>query len=244
MTRQTAQPLHDWRLNSSDREAYGIVTVMLDQLDLDPPYQRGTVWTADQRVALIRSWLMGIPVPGIILNNRDNDEWAHNEGSVYSDGQRENFLPTWAVVDGKQRIETALMWFTGKLFVPASWFPADRITLATNTADGPYVSYYGLTIVGRRFVHRAFHLPIIEAKLPDLRTEAELYLLINGGGTPQSNNDMARAAQIATPTACPSQCPDQRHEHGGPSCTETDAHVVHTDEYGHRWLTESVEMLS
>ena len=199
MTLQTSEPLREWRLSATNRAAHDLVTTMLDQIDMQPPYQRGAVWTTDQRVALIRSWIMSIPVPAVILNNRDNDEWTASEGSIYADGHRENFRPTWAVVDGKQRLETAVLWFTDVLYVPASWFPPERIQHVQHTADGPYVNYAGLTEVGRRFVGRSFQLPMMEAKLPDLRSEAELYLLINGGGTPHSGDDMTRAMQVAHP---------------------------------------------
>jgi len=39
-------------------------------------------------------------------------------------------------------------------------------------------------------------LPLIEVKLPDLRAEAELYLLVNGGGIMQTDEDMERAARV------------------------------------------------
>lgn len=219
MTLQTPEPLREWRLNATNREAYGLVTTMLDQIDMQPPYQRGAVWTTDQRIALIRSWIMGIPVPAIILNNRDNDEWTANEGSIYADGHRENFQPCWSVVDGKQRLET----------------------------------------VGRRFVGRSFHLPMVEAKLPNLRGEAELYLLINGGGTPHSDTDMLKARALAgvdmlqigalsdhVVLHCESRCPDPRHtESTAPQCVITTPHGWdHQDEYGHTWTTETVEVLT
>lgn len=197
MTFQTSEPLREWRLNATDREARGLVATMLTQIDMQPPYQRGTVWTLDQRIALIRSWIMGLPIPAIILNNRDNTEWTANEGSIYGDGHEESFLPTWAVVDGKQRLETALKWFTNSLFVPASWFPADWVQDTHDIGDGPYVNYDGLTEVARRFVGHSFRLPVVEAKLPDLRAEAELYLLINGGGTPHSDTDLLTARSLA-----------------------------------------------
>lgn len=45
---------------------------------VDAPYQRGPVWTTEQQVNLVRSWLLGPPHP---------DDRQHE----------------WAVVDGKQR---------------------------------------------------------------------------------------------------------------------------------------------
>ena len=62
--------------------------------------------------------------------------------------------------------------------------------------DGPYVTYLGLSLPGQRFMANNALLPLIEVKLPDLRAEAELYLLVNGGGIMQTDEDMERAARV------------------------------------------------
>lgn len=193
MTRQTTQPLPDYRLNASNRTARELAGTMASEMDLNPPYQRGSVWTEDQRVALVKSWIMGVPIPAIIINDRATSGWAEQMGeSVYEDNAK-----IWAVVDGKQRIETAIMWFSGDLAVPASWFPADRAETTVDTDDGPYVTYNGLTIRGQRLFGNNAMLAVVESRLPSLTAEAELYLLVNGGGTAQTEDDMARAAQVA-----------------------------------------------
>ena len=144
-SRQTEQPLPDYRLSASNKTAREVARNMVPLMDLNPPYQRGTV-CRDQRIALVKSWIMGVPVPAVTLNDRDTPRWAAEMGPLaYSDDAR-----TWAVVDGKQRIETAVAWFAGTLAVPTSWFPADQIVTATGTADGPYVTYPGLSLPGQR----------------------------------------------------------------------------------------------
>ena len=40
-------------------------------------------------------------------------------------------------------------------------------------------------------------LPLVESQLPNVQSEAALYVLVNGGGTVQSAEDMARAVQVA-----------------------------------------------
>jgi len=40
------------------------------QLLLDPPYQRGDVWGYKRQANLIRSILLGVPIPSIIINDR------------------------------------------------------------------------------------------------------------------------------------------------------------------------------
>jgi hypothetical protein len=195
MTRQTSAPLTDHRLSASNRTAREFVRTMHESgwLILDPPYQRGTVWTDDQRIALVRSWLTGIPVPGVIVNDRTNSAWIARHGRDIHATQ-----PFIAVVDGKQRIETAIAWFTGDLAVPASWFVSDDVETTIETDDGPYVTFFGLTLAAQRVLGNRAMLPLIETKVGSIEEEADLYLLVNGGGTPQTDADMANAAQYAT----------------------------------------------
>jgi hypothetical protein len=194
MTRQTDQPLLDYQLNTSSRSARDLARHMVPQMDLDPPYQRGAVWTLDQRIGLVKSWITGVPIPAVILNNRDNYGWTRTYGApVY----KQHPGQIWAVVDGKQRIETAVAWFTNELAVPASWFDRLDVARTADTEDGPYACYDMLTVRTQRMMGLHIQLPVIEAKLPSVQAEAELYLLVNGGGTGQTPEDMARAAEIA-----------------------------------------------
>lgn len=187
MTRQTTRPLEHMSLGATNRFAdFYIRNVETGEMTLDPPYQRGDVWTEDQRIALVRSWMCGVPVPAVVLNDRTSPWW---EG--------EKTGPAYAVIDGKQRIITAIAWLSGKLAVPASWFKPEFVETTEGTDDGPYVRFTGLTKLGQRFTESRTVLPCCDGKLPDLRTEAEVYLLINGGGTPQSDTDMTNAARVA-----------------------------------------------
>src|SRR5687768_6810827 len=65
------------------------------QLELSPPFQRQSVWSSRDREKLIDSIVSGYPVPSIFLYER-----AEGGRIVYD------------VIDGKQRIESILM-FTG-----------------------------------------------------------------------------------------------------------------------------------
>ncbi|HEX8630427.1 MAG TPA: DUF262 domain-containing protein [Catenuloplanes sp.] len=189
MTRQTTAPLTHLWTSSSDRYVEDHTNgIRRGSIVLDPPYQRGSVWTTDQQIALMRSWLMGVPVAAITLNNRMGREWHAGDPHART---------AYAVVDGRQRLETALAWEDGTLAVPASWLPPDWIHTTQDTDDGPYVHSSGLTEAGRRRVHSQMSLPCVVARLPDTEAEAELYLLVNGGGTPQSATDLANAARIA-----------------------------------------------
>lgn len=186
---QTAAPITGHSFDAHPRTAWALVALVDDgELVLDAPYQRGSVWTVDQRRALIRSFLLGIPVPSLVLNDRGNPDWraANGVDQVY------------AVVDGKQRIEAMLAWFRGELDVPASWFPAGQVESTHPTADGPYVSFDELTEPGRVYLKRGFTFPWAVAKVSTLAAEAEIFVLINGAGTAQSRDTMDAAAAIAS----------------------------------------------
>lgn len=69
------------------------------QLDLDPPYQRRSVWTRKDRQFFLDTVFRNYPSPAIFLHKEID----------------ENGRPTYHVVDGKQRIQTILMFVTDKI---------------------------------------------------------------------------------------------------------------------------------
>ena len=195
MTRQTTTPLVHTTLSATYRRAIDLVRLVeRHELDLQPAYQRGNVWTHDQRMALIRSWLLGIPTGVAILSDRENRNWAKTNGTTpLALGD-----PSWACIDGQQRITTASLWFKGEFGVPASWFEPKYIADAVSTDDGLYVGYTGLTVTGQRMVDSRALIQVAEAKTcASVADEAAIYLLVNGGGTPQTAADMANAARTA-----------------------------------------------
>lgn len=149
---------------------------------LSPPYQRGDVWTPVQRIALIRSLLLGVPVASIVLNRRgDNREWERNEGDPGD---------VWyACVDGKQRLTTLLMWMQGGFAIPSEWIDPEYLL----DPGQPVVRINGLTATGKRVLDRRFLIPVAEARLDSLAEEAEVYLLINSAGTAHTAADLDRA---------------------------------------------------
>lgn len=190
VTRQTAAPLEQLNLNINARAAIGLVDELTDgYLTVDLPYQRGPVWTEEQRVKLVYSWMTGAVASAIIVNDRS--DWRAPGGQLPAGAAY------CAVVDGKQRLLTARDWFTGALAVPSSWFYPHLVAVAEATADGPYVRYPGLTRASRLYCARTWLLPVGTAKLGTVQEEAEWYLRVNGSGTPQVPEDMARAAQVA-----------------------------------------------
>jgi hypothetical protein len=195
MSRQTATPLQHDTLNPAAQWARLLARRATEgEIELDPPYQRGDVWSEDQRLALLQSWLRGLPTGVVILADRTNPDWVRGNGDPYDTGQGYA-----AVIDGKQRITTAMHWFAGDLPAPASWFPEDYLTgTFEETPDGPYVRYSHLTAKGQRIVERRCSLLVSEVKgCSTLTEEAAFYLLVNKGGTPQSAADLANATKGA-----------------------------------------------
>ncbi|MFW3477371.1 hypothetical protein [Streptomyces microflavus] len=112
----------------------------------------------------------------MILNDRATTEWQAANG--YDPTERGE--PMYACIDGQQRISTAIDWFEDQFAVPASWFDADDVTAAEDTADGPYVRWSGLTLPRQRhFANRAL-LAVAAARVATIQEEAAIYLLVNG----------------------------------------------------------------
>lgn len=204
--------LPEIRMSSLNSPIYGYIHDRTDgtvKFDLSAPYQRATVWTLDQRQALVMSILMGLPVGSVICAKQ-----PYTAGFVYR------------VVDGKQRIETVQGFVRGEFWVPAEWWDRRdvRDDLAGMGVGGRSVVWSDLTDRGRR-KFEGHTLPMLEfdpyqewhedpehpeakrrgsrwyttTRTPEsaLAYEAMVYGLINGGGTTQTDADMARAAQIA-----------------------------------------------
>ncbi|SOE31843.1 DUF262 domain-containing protein [Streptomyces sp. OK228] len=171
MGRQIAAPFDHVSLNPSFQSASWLARRIREcEITMDPPYQRGNAWTEDQRMALVQTWLRGLPAGVVILADRCTDAWtAANRGQdPYETGEG-----LWACVDGKQRLTTAVMWFGSEFAIPASWLPADHVDVTEDTDDGPYVRQNGLTPKGcwptlKMPTGPALKVPITENKIAPL----------------------------------------------------------------------------
>ena len=172
--------------------------------DMNPPYQRGDVWTTGQREALIQSMLQNIPFGAIIVSDPEG-------------GQAE-------VVDGKQRLTTIIEFAAGRLRVPADWFPDEALDIDRIDDDGKVAVGDGLNDHGFSLWERC-QVPMLKCD-PSTGVEpcepgtgnggnqkqyrwfkrnteetqreaARLFTLVNGGGTAQTDETMDRAARIA-----------------------------------------------
>lgn len=68
-------------------------------LNLEPGFQRQSVWSGRDRTKLVQSLLEGYPIPSIFLYHREEDG-----------------LPVYDVLDGKQRLETIFMFTRARNF--------------------------------------------------------------------------------------------------------------------------------
>lgn len=185
---QTSEPVQDLRITATALSWGELVRQVQDgDVTYDLPYQRGSVWNYQQRIMLVHSILSGTPIPAIIVNARPRDMWYDAAGER---------LPVVAVIDGQQRLTAIRLFVEDDLPVPASWFPAEDVETVEQTEDGPYVRFSGLTLAMQRSFKR-MAVPVAEARLASIADEAAVYLRVNGSGTPQSDEDMARAARVA-----------------------------------------------
>lgn len=132
---------------------------------LNPPYQRGDVWGSKRRVNLIRSVLMCVPIPSMIINERLFAEWPDGDARI-------------AVIDGKQRITTLLMFVRGEFAVPGGWFGLRQKKLRFQELSQSQQ---------RRFLNRP--LAFSEGRLPSVEAEREVFDLVNFGGLRQGEVD-------------------------------------------------------
>lgn len=189
-TLQTPQPLEHTSMQEARRMLREMARQVDDGLiDVNPPYQRGEAWTPDQQRLLFRSFLTGIPVPAVIINNRGNADWVRTD--PWQPGEA-----VYAVIDGKQRLLAGIAWENGELDLPASWMDPDWIATTHDTPDGKYVASTDLTEKGRRLFACRCGLPLTVTALPSVEAEAATFLLVNRSGTEMSDADYARAETL------------------------------------------------
>jgi hypothetical protein len=147
-----------------------------ETFDLHAPYQRGSVWKLEQRQKLIQSLLRGLPVGSIITNLRGPADAQYH------------------VVDGKQRIEALRAFDSGNVPVPAWWW-ADTDLIADGVSSDGMMTHSALSERGiRRFENLS--IGTLEAQVPTIEAEAELFALINTAGTDQESDTIEAARGI------------------------------------------------
>jgi hypothetical protein len=174
-------PLKPLQLNTFNRPAVSfIATDTVDMFDLEAPYQRPAVWGDAQRVALIKSMLLNLPIGAVYVNVRDLD----------------NARP-YVVIDGKQRIQAIRDFADNKFGVPTDWFFEKDFQ---TPADGDLAYYRDLNQVGRNRIMMST-IATFEANVKTIEEEAEIFMLLNASGIAQTDETLANAASFLSSAA-------------------------------------------
>jgi Protein of unknown function DUF262 len=161
----TNEPLKRLQLRTTNRPIEVIKHWQSEgYLNLSPPYQRGDVWGLIRQRNLIRSILMGIPIPSLIINDR------------FAAGCGEEI----AVIDGKQRMTAILKFLSNELEIPSIWILEEDIGM---------VSFDLLPIPQQRGI-KSMTIGIAEGSLKTLEEEIEVFELVNFSGVPQGETDI------------------------------------------------------
>lgn len=148
------------------------------QINLDPGFQRNSVWTLADRRRLIQSILARYPLPSIFLYER------RQKGGVVYD-----------VIDGKQRLETILMFARQDRFKRHAF----NVKLSLNG----HVGYYDWTILKAKFqeVHHSFLTYKVQvAELSgELAEIIDLFVRINSTGKPLTSGEKRHARFFQSP---------------------------------------------
>lgn len=147
------------------------------QMNLEPGFQRKSVWTYMDRRRLVQSILANYPVPCIFLYQRN-----HRGRIVYD------------VIDGKQRLETILM-FTGTGRFHRDWFD-----VKLDLGDGP--QWYNWTELRRdhnaRHQFETYKIQTVEVT-GDLGDIVDLFVRINSTGKRLTSGEKRHAKFYNSP---------------------------------------------
>jgi hypothetical protein len=141
------------------------------QLNLEPGFQRKSVWTGSDRRRLIQSILSSYPLPSIFLYQRNS------RGKMVYD-----------VLDGKQRLETILM------FTRQGRFKRDAFDVRFDLGDGPeWAEWRDLRRdFNLRHAFEGYKIPVTEVtgQLADI---VDLFVRINSTGKPLTSGEKRHA---------------------------------------------------
>ncbi len=157
---------------SNHQPVHQIVNLYKSQkLRLNPPFQRSGVWKPKQRIHLLQSIFQGYPIPSIFLYRHQDD----NTGNT-----------VFEVIDGKQRIESILMYMglkIGRFSAPVQ-FAGDEIATDLNWTQ--------LQKSKKQSLLEEFQLQIIEVE-GGFSEIIELFVRINSTGNALTSQEIRNA---------------------------------------------------
>lgn len=157
---------------------------MRDVIDFDPPYQReGEVWKNEARMLLIDSIVNGLEIPKIYFESLQTN-------AIGPTGLRVRY----AVLDGKQRLETILAYLDDDLALPSSFIYFDDETLGAAGLKFSELSRR-FPLLAQAFLH--YELPIVEVRSDNGDLIEEMFQRLNAA---TSLNAAERRNAVAGPT--------------------------------------------
>lgn len=133
-------------------------------IDLEPDYQRGNVWTLEQKVKLIDSVFRNVDIGKFVIIKR---EWGKNPNQPASPNLTE-------MLDGKQRLTALLEYYTGQFKYKGKYFHE------LNAWDRNHFKNYRVSIADIN--------PITDEQ------KYRYFLKLNTTGTPVDPDHMAKVA--------------------------------------------------
>lgn len=146
------------------------------QLELNPRFQRKSVWKTRDRQSLLKTILSGWPVPAVFL-------YCHKS---------KNHV-TYQVIDGKQRIESVL------LFMGSMRGDAFSVDFSADDSKPQKTDWKRLNRLQEASRVRAYEFNVVEVE-GDLSSIFELFVRINSTGKPLSAAERRHALYHSSPT--------------------------------------------
>ena len=125
-------------------------------LDLNPPWQRGDVWTPKKKKSVVESILLNIPLPALILHTR-------------KDGRIE-------VIDGQQRLRSIMQFVDNKFALPKFKSGHDLADISGCWWDTPKKKHIGHQ---HRMMFLDTKIPVLNFKNVNQRTLRKVFNLYN-----------------------------------------------------------------
>lgn len=139
------------------------------EMDMEPEYQRGHVWTKDQQMDFLGFCLEGGKIPEIFVRELPLPRSGVCEPPYYE------------IVDGKQRTTALNAWWTGE--IPA------------RLMDGRLVWAKDMDEVERRSVSNDLMLTV-QFLQTNFKETLEIYLRLNRGGTPHTDAEIDHVKKL------------------------------------------------
>lgn len=155
------------------------------QLNLEPAFQRDSVWNRSDRRKLIMSVLDGYPIPSVFLYRREEEGW-----------------PVYDVLDGKQRLETVFMFTRAPGFKQRhfDWDRGESTVKYEFTGDSgwDWWDWRSLQKEGRTAAFLSYKIPIVEVR-GELSDITDLFVRINSTGKPLTHSEKLHAKYYKSP---------------------------------------------